>query len=179
VCELSGRTEGCRAGDSAGFDDIVMQTEPVLRRLLGRLCGGHADIDDLVQETYLRVWRGYARFRGESGLTTWITRIAVNVSRNWARSKRLTVSISDCADAAISPASVPRDAVVIDAYEQALSRLSPEHRAVFLLHEVEGLRYQQIAEALGCPVGTVMSRLHRARARLLDDLRERIEELTP
>ena len=74
---------------------------------------------------------------------------------------------------------MPRDAVVIDAYEQALSRLSPEHRAVFLLHEVEGLRYQQIAEALGCPVGTVMSRLHRARARLLDDLRERIEELTP
>ena len=76
--------------DSACFAEIVERTEPVLRRLLGRLCGRHADIDDLVQETYLRVWRGFGRFRGESSLTTWMTRIAVNVSRNWARSRRST-----------------------------------------------------------------------------------------
>ena len=67
----------------------------------------------------------------------------------------------------------------MNAYEQALARLSPEQRAVFVLHETEGMSYQEIAEALGCPVGTVMSRLHRGRARLLDDLRERIEELAP
>jgi len=65
-----GQAPECRISDSASFTEIVERTEPVLRRLLGRLCGPHADIDDLVQETYLRVWRGFGRFRGESSLTT-------------------------------------------------------------------------------------------------------------
>jgi RNA polymerase sigma-70 factor, ECF subfamily len=68
---------------------------------------------------------------------------------------------------------------VMRAYEQALSRLSVDQRAVFELPEVQGMSYQEIARALRCPVGTVMNRLHRARSRLFDDLREQIEELVP
>jgi RNA polymerase sigma-70 factor, ECF subfamily len=177
--EQAGQAEECRTADSACFAEIVKRTEPALRRLLGRLCGRHADLDDLVQETYLRVWRGFGRFRGESSLTTWMTRIAVNVSRNWARSRRPTVALSECAESVLGLAPEAREAAVFNAYEQALARLSPEQRAVFILHEAEGMSYQEIAMALGCPVGTVMSRLHRARTRLLDDLRERIEELVP
>ncbi len=87
--------------------------------------------------------------------------------------------LSEVADSA--PGSKPDigEAAVRDAYERALARLSPEQRSAFVLHEAEGLSYQEIAEALGCPVGTVMSRLHRARARLLEDLGERIEEIVP
>jgi len=179
VSKQVGQAGKCRVSDSASFTEIVKRTEPVLRRLLGRLCGHHADIDDLVQETYLRVWRGCGRFRGESSLMTWMTRIAVNVSRNWARSRRPTLPLSECAESALAPKSEARETAVMNAYEQALARLSPEQRAVFVLHEAESMSYQEIAKALDCPVGTVMSRLHRARARLLDNLREQIEDLAP
>ncbi len=177
--EHAGRPEECREGDPDCFAEMVERSEPGLRRLLGRIGGRGADIDDLVQETYLRAWRGFGRFRGESSLTTWITRIAVNVSRNWARSRRTTVPLSRDAESALGSRTGAGDAAVMEAYEKALARLSPDQRSVFLLHEVEGLSYQEVAEALGCPVGTVMSRLHRARARLLEDLSERIEELVP
>jgi RNA polymerase sigma-70 factor (ECF subfamily) len=164
-----------RGGDSDRFAEIVERSEPRLRRLLGRICGRYADVDDLVQETYLRAWRGFGRFRGASSPTTWITRIALNVSRNWERSRRATVPLSEVMESE----PVVSEAAVRDAYEQALARLSPEQRSVFVLHEARGLSYQEVADALGCPVGTVMSRLHRARARLLEDLGERIEEFIP
>jgi RNA polymerase sigma-70 factor, ECF subfamily len=179
VSEQASRVEDCHSGDAARFAEIVERTEPGLRRRLGRLCQRHADIDDLVQETYLRVWRGLPRFRGESTLTTWMTRIAVNVSRNWARSRTPTVSLEECKRAESAPYSEGHDAAVMRAYEQSLARLSPEQRAVFELHETQGMSYQEIASVLNCPIGTVMSRLHRARARLLDLLREQIEEFVP
>ena len=177
--EQAGRPRECRGEDSAGFAELVARSEPGLRRLLARICGRNADLDDLVQETYLLAWRGFGRFRGESLPTTWITRIAVNVSRNWRRSRRPTAPLPDGAEATLGTRPDVGESALKAAYERALARLSPEHRAVFLLHEVEGLSYQQVAEALGCPAGTVMSRLHRACARLLAELGERIEEMLP
>ena len=179
MAEQAGRPEEHRRGDSNGFVEIVERSEPGLRQLLKRICGRPADVDDLVQETYLRAWRRFGRFRGESSPTTWITRIALNVSRNWKWSRRPTVPLSDVADSASGSKPGASEAAIKDAYDQALARLSPEQRSVFVLHETEGLSYQEIADALGCPVGTVMSRLHRARVRLLEDLGERIEELIP
>jgi RNA polymerase sigma-70 factor, ECF subfamily len=179
LSQQAGHAEMCHHGDSASFAEVVQRTEPLLRRLLGRICGRHADIDDLMQETYLRVWRGFGRFRGESSLTTWVTRIAVNVSRNWARSRRPTLPLGEDAEWALAPPSEVRDAALMAAYEKALARLSPDQRAVFALHEADSMSYQEIALALGCPVGTVMSRLHRARARMLHELREQLEELVP
>lgn len=151
--EHSGRLEGCREGDPDGFAEMVERSEPGLRRLLGRIGGRGADIDDLVQETYLRAWRGFGRFRGESSLTTWITRIAVNVSRNWARSRRTTVTLCRDAESTLGSRTGARDAAVMEAYEQALARLSPDQRSVFLLHEAEGLSYQEVAEAWVAPSG--------------------------
>jgi len=177
--QAADRAYECRIGNSAYFAEIVERTEPVLRRLLHRLCGRHADVDDLVQETYLRVWRGFDRFRGQSSLTTWMTRIAINVSRNWARSRRPTLPLSKCGERALASNAEAHETAIMIAYEQALARLSREQRAVFELHEAQGMSYREIAVALSCPVGTVMSRLHRARARLLDDVRVQIEELAP
>jgi RNA polymerase sigma-70 factor (ECF subfamily) len=174
-----GEQAGQRGGERDGFAELVERSEPGLRRLLRRACGRAADVDDLLQETYLRAWRGFGRFRGESRPTTWIMRIALNASRNWRRSQRPTVPLTAVAEAAPAAGPVVGEAAIRDAYERALARLSPEQRLVFVLHEAEGLSYRDVADAIGCPVGTVMSRLHRARARLLEELGDRIEEIIP
>ena len=177
--DQAGQVEKRDRGSTICFAELVENTEPILRRLLSRMCGRRADVDDLVQETYLRAWRGLGRFRGESSVTTWMMRIAVNVSRSWARVQRPTLPLSEHMHSALLSREHDSDTAVIDAYQHALAQLSPEHRAVFELHEVDGLSYQEIAVTLGCPIGTVMSRLHRARACLLDQLHEQIEELSP
>lgn len=166
-------------GGRGDFDELFALTEPVVRRLIGRLAGNRADVDDLVQETYLRAWRGLDKFRGSSRFSTWLFRIAVNVTHNWRRSQRATLTLSEAQGRAIPAPPELADDRLLAAYGQALDRLPEDLKATFVLHESEGLSYRDVAEALGCPIGTVMSRLHRARARLLEDLRERLEELTP
>jgi RNA polymerase sigma-70 factor (ECF subfamily) len=147
--------------------------------LLGRLGCRGPDLDDLVQETYLRAWRSLPGFRGESRFSTWLFRIAANVGSTWRHSRRIVATLGD--DARVSRRSPPElgEVPLMEAYERALSGLSPELRAVFILHETEGMSYRDVAETLGCPIGTVMSRLHRARVKILDELRERLEELAP
>jgi RNA polymerase sigma-70 factor (ECF subfamily) len=179
VQEWARLVEGCRRQDRACFAELVALSEDRLRRLLARLAGADADVDELLQETYLRAWRQAAQFRGESLPTTWLARIAVNVTLNWRRDRRETVSLSVFDPARSAAISVRQEQAALDAYEEALAKLPVDLRAVFVLHECEGMSYQQVAEALGCPIGTVMSRLHRARGRLLSELRERIGEIVP
>ena len=168
-----------RLGDPDGFSALVALTEPRIRRLLGRLACREADLDDLVQETYLRAWKSLPGFRGKSRFSTWLYRIATNVASTWRQGRRIVASLPD--DAYVSLRSPPElgEAPLMEAYERALSGLSPDLRAVFILHETEGMSYRDVAETLGCPIGTVMSRLHRARVRILEELRERLEELAP
>ncbi len=138
--------------------------------MLGRLACRGADLDDVVQETYLRAWRSLPAFRGDSLFSTWLFRIATNVASTWRQNRRIIATLPE--DAGVSLNSPPElgEAPLMAAYERALSRLSPELRAVFVLHETEGMSYREAAETLGCPIGTVMSRLHRARTRILDEL---------
>jgi RNA polymerase sigma-70 factor (ECF subfamily) len=171
--------DACRHGDRDGFSRLVALTEPMVRRLIGRLVLSRPDVDDLVQETYLRAWKSLGGFRGESRFSTWLFRIAVNVTRSWRRSRPVASPLPEDDGLANRVVPGPAEGSLIDAYEQALARLAPDLRAVFVLHEAEGLSYQEAAEALGCPIGTVMSRLHRARQKILAELRERLEELTP
>jgi RNA polymerase sigma-70 factor, ECF subfamily len=168
-----------RLGNRDGFSELVVLTEPRIRRLLGRLTCQGADLDDLLQETYLRAWRSLPGFRGESRFSTWLFRIATNVASSWRQSRRNVATLTD--DLGVSLRSPPElgEVPLMEAYERALSGLSPELRAVFILHETEGMSYRDVAETLGCPIGTVMSRLHRARLKIFDELRERLEELVP
>jgi RNA polymerase sigma-70 factor (ECF subfamily) len=174
---VEGLVAQSRLGDREGFSELVALTEPGIRRLLGRLAHRGSDLDDLVQETYLRAWRSLPRFRGESRFRTWLFRIAANVASNWRQSRRVVATLRD--DALVPLSSPPEvgEVPLMEAYERALTVLSPELRAVFILHETEGMSYRDIAETLHCPIGTVMSRLHRARAKLLDELREGLEEM--
>ena len=122
---------------------------------------------------------GSASSGARAGSRTWLYRIAVNVTHNWRRARKPTLALTEGQERAISARPDFGDEALIEAYARALDRLSPELRATFVLHETEGMSYKDVAETLGCPIGTVMSRLHRARARILDDLRDRIEEISP
>lgn len=127
----------------------------------------------------MRAWRSLPQFRGESRFSTWLLRIATNVATNWRHSRRPATPLADDARASLRSPTELGEVPLLEAYERALTGLSAELRAVFILHETEGMSYRDIAETLGCPIGTVMSRLHRARTKILDELRERLEELTP
>jgi RNA polymerase sigma-70 factor (ECF subfamily) len=171
--------EGCQRGDPEAFRELVELTEPQIRRLMGRLLGRRCDLDDLVQEVYLRAWRGLSRFRGDCRLTSWLCRIAVNAVQTWRRDRRLSQSLSDDHQQTLRAPAEIRDDIALVLYEQALETLAPELRAVFVLHEAEGRSYREVSEILDCPMGTVMSRLHRARTRILEYIREAGQELIP
>jgi RNA polymerase sigma-70 factor (ECF subfamily) len=172
-------TAGCRRRDRACFAELVRQTEPRLRRLLGRLARSGSDVDDLLQETYLRAWNRVADFRGESSLTTWLTRIALNVAANARRGRRPATGLPDEAIDRRASGPTPPDETLQAVYAEALDALPDELRVPFVLHETEGRSYAEIAALLEWPTGTVMSRLHRARQTLLAQVRERLEVFLP
>jgi len=179
------------AGDGSAFDRIVRRHG---RRVLGlglRLLGNREDAEDLAQDVFVRVLRALPSFRGESSLATWITRVTVNAARNRQRDERRrarhrTASLDEPvrpsgdgpvttrADLLDDPAPGPeRRALAAESgrrVEEALARLAPEFREALVLREVEGLSYQEIAEVLAIEIGTVKSRIARARARLQQDL---------
>src|SRR5213079_317535 len=143
---------------------------------------GEQDAWDLAQESFLKAWRSIGRLRGQSSFYTWIYRIVMNVTIDWLRKKRVKGGGAEFDDAVelkqIDPASktVPKaDALPYETMqrteirariEKAIAQLSPEHRAVILMKEIEEMQYHEIAETLGCSIGTVMSRLFYARKKL-------------
>lgn len=164
-----------RNRDRAAFDRFIEQTAPRLQRLLTRMVCRGSDIDDLLQEVYLRAWRSIERFRGECKLETWLIRIAVNLANTW-RKKPKWQSLGPVEEGNLHAALPTRDAEIQRAFDAALDRLPTEMRAVFVLHEVERLSYQEIADTMQIPMGTVMSRLHRARGQLMSNLQEWLED---
>lgn len=178
-----GLIEACRAGKTEAYGLLVQRYQDRLYPTVLRLAGCAEDAQDLVQEAFLRGYEKLGRFHGESSFYTWIYRIAVNLALSGRRRRRPCASLSEgpngeasdpSADADQSDPSLPleraeRERIVQD----ALSALAPDHRAVVVMKEYDGLRYEEIAAVLRIPVGTVRSRLHRARC----DLRERLRAL--
>ncbi|WP_460662904.1 sigma-70 family RNA polymerase sigma factor [Kribbella swartbergensis] len=146
-----------------------------------RLTGNPADAEDLLQETYLRAFRGFSRFRAGTNLTAWLYRILRNTFINGYRKRRrepTTVpeawepdSEMDRWQVEVSAEATVVGSIVDERLQQALSSLPEQHRRVLLLFEVEGFSCQEIAAMVGVPRGTVMSRLHRGRK----NLRERLQ----
>lgn len=150
--------------DDEPFVTEVMPHLVALRAAARRL---GADHEDLLQETYLRALAARHTYRPGSNARGWLYRILVNVSmsehRRRARERRLEARLShEPRPRAASPERAPD----VEALHAALATLGPHDREVIELADLEGLRYREIARTLGCPVGTVMSRLHRARRRL-------------
>ena len=155
------------------------------------MTGNADDAKDVAQETFLRAHRNLRSFLGDSSFYTWLYRIAVNVCLNAARQERRrpdTASLSGLLESGDIPrerlfagapsASQAERAELQESIQAVLNSLSPDHRAVVVLKDIEGLSQEEIAEILSCSVGTVKSRLSRARAQLRDLLRPIYEEWT-
>jgi RNA polymerase sigma-70 factor (ECF subfamily) len=163
-------------GDGAAFDTLVRRYQSRIHRLVRMLVGDDwPDAEDLTQETFIRAYRGIAQFRHTSTFRTWLHRIALNVVwsyRSRRRQHALTVPTTD-RDGEGSPAEIAASVDDVEttlirrqAIDRALAALSTEARAVVILRDVQGLEYHEIAAITGVPIGTVESRLFRARRRL-------------
>jgi RNA polymerase sigma-70 factor (ECF subfamily) len=150
------------AGDLAAFEDVYREHVGRVYALCLRMSGDAALADDLTQEVFVRAWEALPTWRGESALSTWLHRIAVNVLLGDRRATvRRLARVEPVADAD-GPGADHAAGAGLD-LDRALATLPEKARQVFVLHEVEGLGHDQIAHAMGTSVGTAKSQLHRAR----------------
>ena len=166
-------------GDVNAFEDLVTEHEKGVYAIAQRMTGNAEDAADMTQETFIKAYNSLSSFRGDSKFSVWLYRIATNVCLDFlrSRSRKPTVSLSvadddgeetqmDIADESQSPEQLLERGLTRDAVRRGLKSLSPEYRQILLLREIQGLSYEEIAEALVLEVGTVKSRIFRARKRL-------------
>jgi RNA polymerase sigma-70 factor (ECF subfamily) len=179
-----------KAGDTVAFDSLITRHRQRIYMHTFQILRNDEDALDCTQETFIRAWRSLAGFEGTATFSNWLHRIATNTSIDLCRRRRIrpqteiesglmkidpasrtTPSSPEAPGTSLDRAEIKRRV------EQAFSALSPEHRAVIVLKEIEDLSYEEIARHLGCSLGTVMSRLYYARKKLqtlLHDLHEEI-----
>jgi len=168
-------------GDGQAFSDLVERHAKSMYRLAYMLLGSNADAEDVLQETWTGVYKSLKRFEGRSTVRTWLTRILTTQVALWRRKRRGGVISLDDAPTAEDDAlpreerSASRQSDWQADLEVALARLSLDHREVIVLREIEGFSYDEIAESLRVPRGTVESRLHRARGELRKHLKSYAE----
>ena len=175
--------EACRGGTAGAFDDLVRRHQERVHRLACRILGDTDAALDAAQEAFVKAWKALPQFKGDARFSTWITRIVINQCRNELRRRRTVkhtqplsldarVAGADTTVGSLVPATGPepweaaRGREVSRALEASLHELDGEAREVLLLRASEDLSYDAVAEILDVPVGTVRSRLHRARGEL-------------
>ena len=173
--------EAARAGDTGALETLLEEQEPRLYRFARRLCGHHEDAEDVLQESLLAAARGLSGFRGASSLSTWLFSIARSACIKKRRRSRFApteVSLdsgeADAArehpDANPGPEEILHARRVEAALEQAIAGLDRKYREIFVLRDVEGLTAPEVAAVTGLSVAAIKSRLHRARARVREEL---------
>ena len=182
----AGLVAECRKGDPSAFDELVRRYKDRIYHVVYRFLGNHEDAQDVCQEVFVRAYRGIEGYRGRAQVYTWLYSIAANLARNRLRDgsrrgRNMGTSfeaIEEQAPGAVDRAKAesPRDAAV-DAelqalLQQCLEELPEHYRMAFILRTVEDMSYEQISEVMGCPPGTVKSRLNQARRLLRDRLAE-------
>ena len=174
--------EDARAGDGGAFEVLVLRHQARIVNYASAIVHDAGAAEDVAQETFVRAWRGLARFRGESAFKTWLYRIATNVARTHldrrGRQARIGDRSLDDETEPLQAGDVPSPApdaetslVRREAIDRALAELPEELRVALVLRDVEGLDYKEIAGVTGAPIGTVESRIFRARRRLRTLLR--------
>jgi RNA polymerase sigma-70 factor (ECF subfamily) len=163
-----------REGDVRAFSELAQRHQAALYRLALRLVGDSDDAQDALQDSLLDAWRRLDRFRGDSAFTTWAYRIVTNRCLDLLRRRRETVGIEAVEDRLAAPDTPEHTAEVdagLEALRRALRRLPDDQRACFVLRELEGLGYTEIAEITGASETAVRGRIHRARTTLAGVLR--------
>lgn len=177
--------ERVQRGDKAAFDLLVVKYQRKIFRLLSRLIRDSAEIEDVAQEAFIKAYRALPNFRGESAFYTWLYRIAINTAKNYlvSQGRRAPTSTqSDVEDAETfddgdhlrdlnTPDSMMVTKQVGEAVNRAIDQLPEDLRTAIVLRELEGLSYEEIAESMQCPIGTVRSRIFRAREAIALELR--------
>ncbi len=168
--------ERAQAGDARAFDALVLKYQHRILQLVARFVSD-ADAPDVAQEAFLRAWRAIGKFRGQSAFFTWLYRIAINTAKNWlvSRARRPASQDFDAQEAedygitdklrdVDSPERLALSGEIQEAIQNALESLPEDLKTAITLREFEGLSYEEIAQAMDCPIGTVRSRIFRARA---------------
>lgn len=167
-------------GDQAAFADLMGRHEDKIFSLALRITGDRSDALDATQDAFISAFKKARSFRGESAFSTWLYRIAVNACNDLLRKKKRFVLVEDPAGEHLpAPGTdVATTATVRIDVQRALAALPPDYREAVALHDLGGLRYEEIAEVTGTQLGTVKSRISRGR-RLLAELLEQRDDLTP
>lgn len=164
-------------GDKRAFDLLVLKYQRKIMRLLARMLNNQAEIEDIAQETFIKAYRALPQFRGESAFYTWLYRIAINTARNWLSSNQRKMLVPDTfetkegetfsqSDNLIdidTPESRMVSSEIAQTVNKAIEELPEDLRTAIVLREIEGLSYEEIAQTMECPIGTVRSRIFRAR----------------
>ncbi len=172
-------------GEKHAFNLLVTKYQRKLARLISRLVRDPAEVEDVTQEAFIKAYRALPQFRGESAFYTWLYRIGVNTAKNFLMSqgrRAPTTTEKDTEEAETfddadqlrdinTPESVLMSSQVAATVNAAMARLPEELRTAITLREIEGLSYDEIAELMSCPIGTVRSRIFRARESIASELR--------
>jgi RNA polymerase sigma-70 factor, ECF subfamily len=162
--------ERCRTGDERAFAELVDAHKDLVHAMVWRLARDRSQLEDLAQDVFLNVHRGLPYFRGEARLSTWIYRIVMNVCSQSKPRAPGVVSLDD--DRGGRPIELQRDDAAFaemelrDRLEKAIAKLPEQYRVLVAAHHLQGIQYEALAEALGIPLGTVKTHLHRAKRRL-------------
>ncbi|MRD55114.1 RNA polymerase sigma factor RpoE [Betaproteobacteria bacterium LSUCC0115] len=176
-----------KSGDQQAFNLLVRKYERKVFRLISRLVRDPAEVEDVSQEAFIKAYRALPQFRGDSAFYTWLYRIAVNTAKNHLVAQgRRPIPLSDTLSEDEDGESFGREDVVADnrtpeaellsrqiaeTVNRAIEALPQDLRTAVTLREMEGLSYEEIAEAMNCPIGTVRSRIFRAREAIAQELR--------
>jgi len=180
--------ERVQRGDKTAFDTLVLKYQQRIVKLISRYVRDHSEVQDVAQEAFIKAYRALPRFRGDSAFYTWLYRIAINTAKNHlvARGRRMPNVDIDAQEAeqfegaeGLKEQATPEHVVLRDEVEStifsAMEQLPDDLRTAITLREIDGLSYEEIADAMACPVGTVRSRIFRAREAIDTKLRPLIE----
>jgi RNA polymerase sigma-70 factor, ECF subfamily len=158
----------CQQGEREALGEFYRLYRPEVVRNLARVLGpGRGDLEDVLQDVFIEVFRSIVRFRGDAKLSTWLYRVCVNVALQRLRKRKRLAEVSDETVPEAPDDGTPERGLDarrrLNAVYNILDRLSPKKRVVFILHEIEGREPKEIAQIVGAPVLTVRTRLHYAR----------------
>ena len=173
-------------GDLRAFDLLVLKYQGRIAALVSRYVSDAGEVEDVTQEAFIKAYRALGKFRGDSAFYTWLYRIAANAAKNYlvAKGRRpgadATIEDAEGFDESgllsesASPEALAMGGELAEVVESALNALPDELKAALMLREFDGLSYDDIADVLGCPVGTVRSRIFRAREAIDQRVKEQI-----
>lgn len=179
------------AGDQKAFELLVIKYQRRIQRLIGRMVRDVDLVEDIAQETFIRAYRALAQFRGEAQFYTWLYRIAVNTAKKALMDLKRNPTVSENAyktsdddetspvenelTSSETPEAVLASKEIAQIINNAMDALPEELRQAITLREIEGLSYEEISEAMGCPIGTVRSRIFRAREAISQKIKPLLE----